>query len=136
MLHLRQSSCIYFFSFRFYFVFILLILLACGDIELNPVPKNRCSRCNFSICQWNLNSITAQKFAKVNLLQSYNAIYKFDLMCLSESYLDSSVSSDNDNLYIKDYNLTRTDPRNAERGGFWVHFKESLPVRCLPITFT
>ena len=136
MLHLRQSSCIYFFSFRFYFVFILLILLACGDIELNPVPKNRCSRCNFSICQWNLNSITAQKFAKVNLLQSYNAIYKFDLMCLSESYLDSSVSSDNDNLYIKDYNLTRTDPRNAERGGFWVHFKQSLPVRCLPITFT
>ena len=58
------------------------------------------------------------------------------MMCLSESYLDSSVSSDIDNLYIKDYNLTRTDPRNEERGGFWVHFKESLPVRCLRIIFT
>ena len=135
MLHLRQSSCIYFFSFRFYFVFILLILLACGDIELNPVPKNRCSRYNFSIYQWHLNSITAHNFAKVNLLQSYYAIYKFDMMCLSESYLDSSISSDNDNLYIKDYNLTRTDSRNAKRVGFWVHFKEPLPVRCLPITF-
>ena len=52
---------------------------------------------------------------------------------LSESYLDSTVSSDNDNLYMRDYKLVRTDhPGNIKRGGVCVSFKESLPVSCLP----
>ena len=46
------------------------------------------------------------------------------MICLSESYLDSSVSSDNDNLCIKDYNLVRADdPGNVKRGGACVYFK-------------
>ena len=56
-----------FFSFDFRFVFTQLILFVCGYVELNPVPKNRNSCYNFSICHWNLNSITAHNFAKVNL---------------------------------------------------------------------
>ena len=88
-----------FFSFGFYFVCILLILFVYGDVELNPGPKNRNSCYNFSICHWNLNSITAHNFAKVNLLQANNAIHGFDI-CLSESYLDSTVSSNNDNIYV------------------------------------
>ena len=94
-----------FFSFGFRFVFILLILFVSGDVELNPGPKNRNSCYNFSICHWNLNSITAHNFAKLNLLQAYNTIHDFDTICLSESYLDSSISSNNDNLYIRDYKL-------------------------------
>ena len=89
-----------------------------GDVELNPGPKNRNSCYNFSICHWNLNSITAHNFAKVNLLQAYNAIHDFDMICLSKSYLDLSVSSDNDNLYIKDYKLVRADHAgDVKRGG-------------------
>ena len=54
------------------------------------------------------------------------------MICLSESYLDSTVSSDNDNLYIRDYKLVRTDhPGNIKRGGVCACFKESLPVSCL-----
>ena len=87
-------------SFGFRFVFILLILFICGDIELNPGPKNRKSCYNFSICHWNLNSITAHNFTKLNLLQAYNAILDFDMICLSESYLYSSVSSDNHHQII------------------------------------
>ena len=122
-----------FFSFGFRFVFILLILFVCGDVELNPGPKNRNSCFNFSICHWNSNSIIAHNFAKVNLLQAYNTIHDFDTICLSKSYLDSTVSSDNDNLYIRDYKLVRTDdPLNIKRGGVCVYFKESLPVSCLP----
>ena len=119
-----------FFSFGFRFVFIVLILFVCGDVELNPGPINRNSCYNFSICHWNLNSIAAHNFAKVNLLQAYNAIHDFDMICLPESYLDSS---DNDNLYIRDYKLVRCDhPWNIKRGGECVYFKESLPVSCLP----
>ena len=122
-----------FFSFGFRFVFILLILFVCADVELNPGRKNRNSCYNISICHFNLNSITAHNFGKVNLLQAYNAIHDFDMICLSESYLDSTVSSDNDNLYIRDYKLVRADhPGNIERGGVCVYFKESLPVSCLP----
>ena len=78
---------------------------------------------------WNLNSITAHNFVKVNLLQAYNTVHNFDMICLSESNLDSSVSSDNDNLYIKDYKLVRADnPGNVKRGGVCVCFNESLHV--------
>ena len=68
------------------------------------------------MCHWNLNSITATNFTKVNLLQAYNAIQDLDMICLCELYLDSSVSSDNDDLYIKDYKLVRADhPWNVKR---------------------
>ena len=81
----------------------------------------------------NLKSITAHNFAKEYLLQAYNAIHNFDLICLSESYLDSSVSSDNDNLYLRDYKLVIADhPGNIKRGGVCVYLKNSLPVSCLP----
>ena len=106
-----------FLSFGFRFLFILLILFVCGNVELNPIPKNRNSCYNFSICHWNLNSITAHNFAKVNLLRAYNAIHDFDMICLSDSYLDSTVSSDNDH------------PGNIKRGGMCVYFKESLPLK-------
>ena len=55
------------------------------------------------------------------------------MICLSESYLDSSVSSNNQNLHIKDYKLVSDDhPGNVKRGGVWIYFKKSLPVSCLP----
>ena len=47
--------------------------------------------------------------------------------------VDSSLSSDNDNLYIRDYKLVRADhPGNIKRGDVYVYFKESLLVSCLP----
>ena len=62
------------------------------------------------------------------------------MICLSESYLDASVSSDNDNLNINGYRLVRADhPGNIKRGGVCVcvcvcvcvYFKEYLAVKCL-----
>ena len=115
-----------FFSFGFLYVCIVLILFVCGDVELNHGSKNRNSCYNFSICYWNLNGIRAHNFAKVNLLQACNAIHDFDMICLSESSLDSTLSSDNDNLYIRDYKLVRADhPVNIKKGGVYVYFKES-----------
>ena len=119
-------------SSEFRFAFIMLILLTCADIESNPGPR-KCNSCyNFSICHWNLSSMTAHNFKKINLLEAYNTINKFDVICLSESYLDSSIASDNDNLNIKGYNLYRADhPNNVKRDGVCAYIRESLPVRCL-----
>ena len=69
----------------------LLILLS-TDVELNPGPK-RSSTSNISICCWNLNSISADSFTKLFLLKAYIAIHKFNIICLSETYLDSSTTS-------------------------------------------
>ena len=110
----------------------MLILLTCGDIESNPWPRRSDSCYSFSICHWNLNSMTARNFEKINLLEAYNTIKKFYVICLSESYLDSSIASDNDNLNIKCYKLYRTDhPINGKRGGVCAYIRESLTVRCL-----
>ena len=55
------------------------------------------------------------------------------MICLSKSCLDSSLSSDNDYLFIKDYKLVRADqPRNLKRGSKYVYVKESLPAKYLP----
>ena len=51
---------------------------------------------------------------------------------LSESDLDSLVSSDNDNLNINGFKLVRDDhPGNVKIGCVCVYFSESLPARCL-----
>ena len=58
------------------------------------------------------------------------------MICLSESYLDASVSSDNDNLNVNGYKSVRADHHgNVKRGGVSVYFKKSSPVRYLPDSY-
>ena len=63
------------------------LLMLCGDIESNPGPRTNSSQ-SFSICHWNLNSIAAHNFSKNPLLRAYNAIHNYDIICLSETYLN------------------------------------------------
>ena len=68
----------------------LFLLLRC-NVELNPGPtKKRNSWFNFSICHWNLNSLTAHDFEKVTLLEAYITVNKFDIICLSKSFIVNS----------------------------------------------
>ena len=75
-----------------------------GDVQLNPGPKDKSSSA-FSICHWNLNSITAHGYAKISLLEAYIVAQKFQAVCISETYLDSSTAYDDGNLEIAGYNL-------------------------------
>ena len=88
-----------------------------GDIEMNPGPKP--SSCNkFYICHWNLNSISTDNFIKLSFLHDYISIYNFDILCLSETYLDSTTSSNDSNLVIPGYDLYRADHlSNVNCGG-------------------
>ena len=111
----------------------LLILLS-ADVELNPGHK-RASTSNISICHWNLNSIFAHNYTKLFLL-AYIAIHKFDIICLSETYLDSSTTSADDNLAISRYNLKHSDhPSNNKCGGACIYYKNFLPLRVLSIQY-
>ena len=80
------------------------LLQLTGDIELNPGPKpNSCK--SFSIYHWNLNSIHSHNFI---MLTAHNSIRKFDIICLSETYLNSETLSNDENLNIPSYNLVIT----------------------------
>ena len=107
-----------------------------GGIEINPGPKsdllNRC----FSIRHWNLNSISAHTLIKVPLLSAYISVHKFDIICLSETYLNSEIPSNDENLEIAGYNLVREDhPSNSKRGGVCVYYKSSLPFRVINVKY-
>ena len=115
------------------FLYIFVILWRYGDIELNPGPTK--SKGNtVSVFHWNLNSITAHNFSKLTQLKVYISTYKYDFICLSEAFLDSSTP---DNLVdIQGYNLVRTDhPDNTERGGVCIYYKESLHVRVINLPY-
>ena len=106
--------------------FLSILIMLCGDVEINPGPKT-ISQQGFSICHWNLNSIIANNFAKIFLLKAYVSIHKFDIICLSETYLDSSIPTNNDNLDIDGYNLLHSDyPSNTKRGRTCIYYKNSL----------
>ena len=84
---------------------------------------------NFSICHWNLNLLIAHNFEKVNRLEARNTVNNCDVICLSESFLDSSILTENNNLKINGYKTLKVDhPHNVKRGGVWAYVRKSLPV--------
>ena len=106
-----------------------------GDAEVNPGPMLHSCH-SFSICHWNVKSLSAYNFIKVYLLQAYITISKFDIICLSETSLDSSVLSKDANLGLTGYNLVRAEhPSNTKKDDAGVYFKEYLPLKLLNIQY-
>ena len=94
------------------------LLQLSGDIDLNPGLKPNYWK-SFSFCYWNLNSITSHNFIKVSLLTAYNSIHKFDIICLSETYLNSETLSNVEKLNVPGYSLIRADHlKNTSVGKF------------------
>ena len=85
------------------------------------------------MCHWNLNSIAAHDFSNLSLLEAYNSHHMYDIICLSETYLDSSVPYDDPRLNLSGYKLVRADNlSNNKRGGVGIYFKETLAIRPVP----
>ena len=104
-------------------LYIFMITLS-GNVELNLRPKRNSAE-TLSICHWNLNSICTYNFAKLYLLRAYVNVHKFNIICLSETYLDSIV--DNECLEISRYYLIRSDQQcNKKRGGICIYYKNFL----------
>ena len=112
------------------------IISLSGDIEINLGPKSNVLNWCFSICHWNLNSISAHMFTKVSLLSAYISVHKFDIICLSKTYLNSEIPSDDENLKIPGYSLVREDhPSNSKHGGVCVYYKSSLSFRVINVRY-
>ena len=75
-------------------------------------------------------------YVKISLLKAYLSIHKFDIVCLSETYLDPSVPLHDVNLEIQGYELVRSDhPSQHKRGGVCIYFRNSLPLKILNIHY-
>ena len=119
-------------SLFFLITFLSLLLILSNDVELNQGPKKDGSKRNFSISHWNLNSIAAQNFVKLSQLEAYNTMHSHDLICLSETWLDSTTSINSNDLSLNDFNLLRVDdPDNVKKGGVCVYYKETLAAHFL-----
>ena len=85
------SSLFYVFILICYLLWCSSLILQSGDINTSPGPIPSSGQC-FSICHWNLNNITANNYAKLSLLTAYNLVHSFDMICLSEIYLNSEMT--------------------------------------------
>ena len=73
---------------------------------------------------------------KVFLLQAYISVYKFDTICISKIYLDTSITSEDGNLEILGCILMQPDhPSSSKRGGVCIYYKSALPLRFLNIYY-
>ena len=100
----------------------LLVMLS-GGVEVSP-------DC-LLICYWNLNSISAYGYSKLFLLNLYNLLHKFDIICLSKTYLDSNTLLEDDNRKISGYSFVRSD----HCGGVCLYCKNNLPLKVINIGY-
>ena len=108
------------------------MIYQCCDISRNPGPQ---SDFNLKVCHWNIGSIVVLRFEKHSLLKTYNAIHNFGIICLSETFLNSSYSSDDHDLTLDSYKLIRADhPLNIKRGGVCIYYRESLPIKVVDVS--
>ena len=118
----------------FLMFFIQNLLSCCGELEENPGPK--CSSLNF--CHWNLNGLTARDSTKISLLQAYITQHNYDIICLTKTFLNSSILSDDNRItgIIDGYNLIRSDhPSDSKKGEVCIksklvkiYYKEHIPL--------
>ena len=78
---------------------------------------------------WNLNGVAAHDFIKLPLIEAYIATNNFDIVCLSETFLDSSIPNDDHRINIAGYSLLRADhPSSKKKGGVCIYYKDFLPL--------
>ena len=102
-----------------------LLLTANGDIEINPRRKSKNST-HFSCCHCNVNSILTHD--KLYLLRAYNSTQHCEKICISETYLNSTIAENT--LKLDGYSLIRAyHPGNMKRGGVCLFCKKNLLLR-------
>ena len=71
-----------------------------------------------------------------NTPETHITIYVNDVICLSETYLDSSIPSDDNDLEMPGYDLIQADhPSNSRRRDVYVFYRNSLPLKILDIFY-
>ena len=111
---------------KMYKKLIFLLSLYSVDIEPSPEPKKTIS---IPFCYWNLNNITSHDFSKTTLFKALATSSQCDIICLSETFLDSTIKSDDKRLKIEAYKLIREDhPGSKKMGEVCINYKGYLTI--------
>ena len=90
------------------------------------MPEKRDSCHNFSLSHRDLNNIAAHNFLKLTFLEADNMNHNFNIICLSETYLDY-IQHDDERLHLNGCKLATTENLdNNKRGGGGIYFKDFL----------
>ena len=80
--------------------------------------------------------MSAHNYSKISLLTAYISIHDFDIICISETYLTSTIDINDENLKIPGYNMYHADhPSDVKRGGVCIYYKTMLPLKVLSTNF-
>ena len=121
---LLQIMCYHFVKYQPPWISFLLIIMA-NDIGLNPGPEIRKKFLHFM--NWNLNSLSKNKFERVHFLEAHNAIFNYDIVSICESSLTDALTSQVPK--INGYEFVSTNhPADFAHGGVAVYYKDNLPV--------
>ena len=84
---------------------------------------------DLTFCHWNLNGLIGHDSTKISLLQAYITQHNYDIICLTETFLNSSIQSRHNRITIEGYNLIRSDhPSDSKKGGVCIYYKEHIPL--------
>ena len=113
-----------------FFIFVLqMLLLLSGTLELNPGPMRE-KKSNLSFAVWNLDSLPARQYARVPVIESFQASYDFDLFGVCESSLNRDIP--NESIFIDGFSRDpfRADkPLNIRNGGVCLTLKKTYQLR-------
>ena len=71
-------------------------------------------------CSWLVN---------VPLIEAFITAHNFDIVCLSETFLDLAIPHNDGSININGCSLLRVNhPNNIKQGGVCMYFKKSLPL--------
>ena len=112
-----------------YFTIVLQILLIISGIEVDPgTILSKKTKLSFAV--WNLDSIPARDFARVPLIETFQATYDFDLFGVCESLLNKDIAKDDISINVFSPEPIRADkPENIRNGGVCLYFIENLPIK-------
>lgn len=78
---------------------------------------------------WSLNGLAAHDFVKMPLLKAFITAQNSDFICLSETFLDSSIDISDTRLNLNGYSLLGADhPSNIKSCVVCMYYKDHLPL--------
>ena len=105
-------------------------LVRSGDVHPQPGPvKHSDSSQERHVTLAHINARSIKNRNHFILIKEVVLAKKFDILCVSESWLDSSISDIE--LDIPGYNIYRLDRTNKPGGGVCTFVKQNLKVECL-----
>ena len=92
VLFFRKSLSIEIKKILFFIIVWQVLLVLSGTVETNAGPDNA-KKTKLTFAVWNLDSIPARDYARIPLIETFQAAYDFDIFGVCESFLDDKISN-------------------------------------------